>query len=230
MTTTAEVQSLARAYLNDLDDPAGDVYTDEVLLPFVNSAYRDTQRRLVENGVSVMIQENDIALNIGQTILSNGSSPSLPIGFIVPHDLREKATSVTGEKFQDMNKHVDGLPDVEQTQFLRMWEWRQNQVNFIGATREVTVKLRHEVQLANLTQLGPATNIVGINGAEEALALRTAVMAVRSRGVRAAAGDLQSEYLSEIKRMVRRNRKPEQRKSRRRKPYGLRNYYWQFRY
>lgn len=229
MTTTAEIQLLARAYLNDADIPAGDVYTDEVLLPFVNSAYRDTQRRLVENGVSVMISESDIDLNIGQTILSNGSSPSLPFGFIVPHDLREKATA-GGEKFQDMNKHVDGLPDVEQTQFLRMWEWRQNQVNFIGATRAVTVKLRHEIQLLNLTQLGPQTNIVGINGAEEALALRTAAIAVRSRGVRAAAGDLQVEYLSEIKRMVRRNRKPEQRKSRRRKPYGLRNYYWQFRY
>ncbi len=229
MTTTAEVQLLARAYLNDLDTPTGDVYTDAVLFPFVNSAYRDVQRRLVENGVSVMIVEEDIALNTLQTELSDTTTPSLPTGFIVPHSLREKATN-TPEKFQDMNKHVDGLPDVEQNDFLRMWEWRQNQINFIGATREMTVKLRHEKQLANLTQTGPNTDISQIRGAEEALALRIAAMAARSRGVRTEAGDLQGEYLSEINRMVRRNRKPEQRKSRRRKPYGLRNYYWQFRY
>lgn len=229
MTTVAEIQLLARAYLNDADIPAGDVYTDLVLFPFVNSAYRDTQRRLVENGVSVMIVEDDIDLNIGQTVLSDTTTPSLPTGFIVPHSVREKATG-TPEKFQDMNKHVDGLPDVEQNDFLRMWEWRQNQVNFIGATREVTIKLRHEKQLPNLTQAGPLTDVSQIRGAEEALALRTATLAIRSRGVRAAAGDLQAEYLSEMNRMIRRNRKPEQRKSRRRKPYGLRNYYWQFRY
>lgn len=227
LTTDAEL--LARAYLNDLDTPLGDVYTDAVLFPFVNSAYRDLQRRLVENGISVMLRETDLTIPSGTTVLNDGSTPPLPTGFIVPHSLREKPDGGT-EKFQQMQKHVSGLPDMDPDVNLNVWEWRDNAIQFVGATRDVVVKLRYEVQLDDLTQAGPGSNIVLIRGAEEALALRIAALAIRSRGVRAGAIDFQGEYMSEVLRMVRRNRKPEQRKSRRRRPYGFRNYYWQFRY
>ncbi len=226
---TTDAQALARAYLNDLDTPAGDVYTDPVLFPFVNSAYRDLQRRLVENGVSVMIRETDITIPTGFTVWNDLSSPPLPLGFIVPHSLRERPDN-SSEKFQQMQKHVSGLPDMDPDVNLGVWEWRDNAIQFVGATRDIVVKVRYEVQLDDLTQSGPTTNIVLIRGAEEALALRISALAVRSRGVRTESSDLQGEYLSEVTRMVRRNRKPEQRKSRRRKPYGFRNYYWQFRY
>lgn len=226
---TTDAQLLARAYLNDLDTPVGDVYTDAVLFPFVNSAYRDLQRRLVQNGVSVMIRETDLTIPTGTTVLDDLSTPPLPLGFIVPHSLREKPDN-SSEKFQQMQKHVSGLPDMDPDVNLNVWEWRDNAVQFVGATRDVIVKLRYEVQLDDLTQAGPNTNIVQIRGAEEALALRISAMASRSRGVRSESADLQSEYMLEVDRMVRRNRKPEQRKSRRRRPYGFRNYYWQFRY
>lgn len=226
---TTDAQLLARAYLNDLDTPLGDVYTDSVLFPFVNSAYRDLQRRLVQNGVSVMIRETDLTVLAGVTVLNDLSTPPLPVGFIVPHSLREKPDN-SSEKFQQMQKHVSGLPDMDQDVNMNVWEWRDNAIQFVGATRDIIIKVRYEVQLDDLTQAGPTTNIVLIRGAEEAISLRIAALAVRSRGVRAEAGDLQSEYLTEVDRMVRRNRKPEQRKSRRRRPYGFRNYYWQFRY
>ncbi|MCK5316537.1 MAG: hypothetical protein KAJ55_01415, partial [Anaerolineales bacterium] len=113
---------------------------------------------------------------------------------------------------------------------MNVWEWRDNAIQFVGATRDIVVKVRYEVQLDDLTQAGPGSNIVLIRGAEEAISLRIAAMAVRSRGVRTESIDFQVEYMGEVARMVRRNRKPEQRKSRRRRPYGFRNYYWQFRY
>jgi len=226
---TSDAQALARAYLNDLDTAAGDVYTDSVLFPFVNSAYRDLQRRMVENGVSVMLRETDLTVPAGTTVLTDLSTPPLPLGFIVPHSLREKPDN-SSEKFQQMQKHVSGLPDMDQDVNMNVWEWRDNAIQFVGATRDIVVKLRYEVQLDDLTQAGPTTNIVLIRGAEEALALRIAAMAVRSRGVRTESIDFQVEYMGEVARIVRRNRKPEQRKSRRRRPYGFRNYYWQFRY
>jgi len=225
---TTDAQLLARAYLNDLDTPVGDVYTDAVLFPFVQSSYRDLQRRLVQNGVSVMLRETDLTIPTGTLILNDGSTPPLPLGFIVPHSLREKPDN-SSEKFQQMQKHISGLPDMDQDVNLGVWEWRDNAIQFVGATRDIVVKLRYEVQLSDLTQAGPDSTIL-IRGAEEAISLRTAAMAVRSRGVRTEAGDFQSEYMLEVDRMVRRNRKPEQRKSRRRRPYGFRNYYWQFRY
>jgi len=226
---TTDAQLLARAYLNDLDTPLGDVYTDDVLFPFVQSSYRDLQRRLVENGISVMLRETDLTVPPGTTVLNDASTPPLPLGFIVPHSLRERPTGGV-EKFQQMQKHISGLPDMDQDVNLNVWEWRDNAIQFVGATREIEVKVRYEVQLDDLTQAGPTTNIILIRGAEEAISLRTAAMAVRSRGVRSEAGDFQAEYMLEVARMVRRNRKPEQRKSRRRRPYGFRNYYWQFRY
>ncbi len=226
---TSDAQLLARAYLNDLDTPVGDVYTDSVLFPFVNSAYRDLQRRLVENGVSVMLRETDLTVPALTTVLNDLSTPPLPLGFIVPHSLREKPDG-TSEKFQQMQKHVSGLPDMDQDVNMGVWEWRDNAIQFVGATRDIVVKIRYEVQLDDLTQAGPTTNIVLIRGAEEAISLRIAAMAVRSRGVRSESGDFQAEYMLEVQRMIRRNRKPEQRKSRRRRPYGFRNYYWQFRY
>lgn len=229
MALTTDIQLLARAYLNDLDTPLGDVYTDAVLLPFVQSAYRDLQHRMIEYGISVMIRETDLTVPAATTVLDDASTPPLPVGFIVPHSLREKMGS-GDTKFQEMSKHISGLPDIEPDVNLNMWEWRDNAIQFVGATEEVIVKVRYEVQLADLTQAGPGTNVVLIRGSEEALALRTAAMAVRSRGVRTGAVDFQGEYLTEVQRLVKRNRKPEQRKARRRRPYGFRNYYWQFRY
>lgn len=221
MADTSAIQTLARAYLNDADVAAGDVFLDAVLLPFVQSAYRDLQRRLAENGVSVLIFETDLDLATNVTVIDSGSTPALPTGFIVPHSLREKPTSGSN-KFQAMAKHVNGMPDIDPVDFLRIWEWRQGGIQMIGANTLVTVKVRYEKQLTDLTQSGNDATIQ-INGAEEALALRTALFAARSRGSRAGSSDLMQEYLSEVVRMVRRNRKPEQRRSRRRKPYGWRN-------
>jgi hypothetical protein len=69
-TTTAYSQAenaltLARALVND---SAGVVFTDTLLMPLLNSAYRSLQRELAENGVSVLVEQQDIELE------SNGST------------------------------------------------------------------------------------------------------------------------------------------------------------
>jgi hypothetical protein len=56
--TTAYAQAedaltLARALVNDT---AGVVFTDALLMPLLNSAYRGLQRELAENGVSVLVE------------------------------------------------------------------------------------------------------------------------------------------------------------------------------
>jgi hypothetical protein len=229
LSTTSDAQALARSYLNDADVAAGDVFLDAVLLPFVQSAYRHLQRQLAENGVATMVKESVLTVGASVIVISNtGTTPTLPTGFIVPFSCREKPTGST-EKYQRMSKHVNGLPDVDQTPNLKRWEWRDNSIHLVGATRSIDMLVRHEQQLTDLTQSGGDATVL-INGAEEALALRTAAMAARSRGVRAAAKDLNDEYFSEVKSMIRRNRKPEQRRSRRRKPYGHRTHYSQTRY
>jgi hypothetical protein len=71
--------NLARSLANDA---AGAVFSDTVLMPFLNSAYRALQRPLAEAGVSVLIAQVclDLPLTNGvtPTSLSDVSSPQLP--------------------------------------------------------------------------------------------------------------------------------------------------------
>src|ERR1017187_5990659 len=82
--------NLARALLND---SSGAVFTDTMLMPFLNSAYRGLQRELAEAGVSVLAEQQDIELDVNSgtgvtnTELSDVSSPQLPTGCLMPHML-----------------------------------------------------------------------------------------------------------------------------------------------
>ncbi|HXY79609.1 MAG TPA: hypothetical protein VEI08_03135, partial [Candidatus Bathyarchaeia archaeon] len=53
--------TLARALLND---SAAAVFTDTLLMPLLNSAYRGLQRELAENGVSVLAEQQDIEMDV----------------------------------------------------------------------------------------------------------------------------------------------------------------------
>ena len=87
VSTTAYSQAedalnLARALVND---SAGVVFTDTLLMPLLNSAYRGVQRELAENGVSVLVEQQELELELhsgtGATNLeiSDVSSPQLPL-------------------------------------------------------------------------------------------------------------------------------------------------------
>ena len=81
---------LARALVNDA---AGAVFTDTLLMPLLNSAYRGLQRELAENGVSVLAEQQDVALATDPTSgvtpieISDVSSPQLPTDCLAPHKL-----------------------------------------------------------------------------------------------------------------------------------------------
>ena len=105
--TTAYAQAedaltLARALVNDT---AGVVFTDSLLMPLLNSAYRGLQRELAENGVSVLVEQQDIELDVNSstgatnTELSDVSSPQLPTDCLMPHMLWERVAANTGDVF-----------------------------------------------------------------------------------------------------------------------------------
>src|SRR5271155_3765513 len=85
--------SLARALVNDT---AGVVFTDTLLMPLLNSAYRGLQRELAENGVSVLTEQQDIELELNSGTgatnqeISDVSSPQLPTDCLMPHVLWER--------------------------------------------------------------------------------------------------------------------------------------------
>jgi len=222
LSTTAYDQAesalnLTRALVNDA---AGSVFNDATLMPLLNSAYRALQRELAEAGVSVLVaQVNlDLPLTSGLTAteLSDTSTPQLPTDLMVPHQLWEQQTG-SGDLFVPLEKIVGGLPNLQPGTFLRMWEWREDTIQLLGATSEVTVRLRYEKVLP---QLVFGTDPILIRASNDALAYATAAVAARARGARALAADMQSTALEATQKLIERYIRPEQFKARRRKPYG----------
>lgn len=211
--------NLARSLANDA---AGVVFTDTVLMPFLNAAYRTLQRELAENGVTVLVGQADIDLpltdGLTPTVLSDSSSPQLPADCLAPHSLWEMVTGST-DIFLPMEKIVGGLPNFQPGAYLRMWEWLEDQINLIGATQAITVRIRYEKVLPTLVY---GTDLVQIRSSTDPLAYSTAAMAARSRGQRALAVDMASAAADATLKLIERYVRPEQYKARRRHPYGRR--------
>ena len=229
LPTTAYSQAedaltLARALVNDT---SGAVFTDTLLMPLLNSAYRGLQRELAENGVSVLMEQQDLELDqnvstgVTNTEISDVSSPQLPTDCLIPHALWERASANTGDVFVPMEKFTSGggMLNLQPSGYLRLWEWREDKINLIGATQSITVRVRYEKVLPVLT-LG--TDPVQIRSATDALGYATAALAARSRGARALAVDLLGAAQTAIENLINRYIRPEQTTGRRRKPYGYR--------
>jgi len=214
--------SLARALLNDT---AGAVFTDALLMPLLNSAYRGLQRELAENGVSVLIEQQDLDLEpdpasgITSTEISDASSPQLPSDCLMPHMLWERATPNTTDVFVPMEKFTSGgsMLNLQPSSYLRLWEWREDKINLIGATQAITVRMRYEKVLPELT-LG--TDPIQIRASIDPLAFASAALAARSRGARALAQDLLATAQMATENLIERYVRPEQTKGRRRRPYS----------
>jgi hypothetical protein len=224
VSTTAYDQAedalnLARSLANDA---AGAVFSDAVLMPFLNSAYRALQRQLAESGVSVLIAQVDLDLpltnGVTTTFLSDVSTPQLPTDLLAPHQLWEQATG-SCDIFTPMEKITGGLPNFQPGCYLRMWEWRTDTIQLIGATQEITVRLRYEKSLPAIV-LG--TDPLQIRSSIDPLAYAVAAMAARSRGAQALAADMFALAEASAEDLIERYVRPEQFKGRRRKPYGYR--------
>ncbi|MGC1660462.1 MAG: hypothetical protein WA737_10645, partial [Candidatus Acidiferrales bacterium] len=135
--------TLARALVNDT---SAAVFTDPLLMPLLNSAYRGLQRELAESGVSVLAEQQDIELDpdpvsgVTQTEISDTSDPQLPTDCLMPHMLWERASANTTDVFAPMEKFMSGggMLNLQPSVYLRLWEWREDKVNLIGATQSIT--------------------------------------------------------------------------------------------
>lgn len=224
VSTTAYDQAedslnLARSLANDA---AGAVFSDAVLLPFLNSAYRALQRELSESGVSVLVSQADVDLpltnGVTNTIISDVTTPQLPTDLLAPHQLLEQTTG-SSDIFTPMEKITGGLPNFQPGARLRMWEWREDAIQLVGATQETTVRIRYEKSLPAIV-LG--TDPLQIRSSIDPLAYAVAAMAARSRGAQALAADMFALAENAAEKLIERYVRPEQFKGRRRKPYGYR--------
>ena len=227
--TAGQITALVRSLLNDAQ---GNLFTDAVLLPYSNSAYRKVQRAIGNGGGGGFIQDDALLVVTAvpaadpsvQVSISDASAPpnQLPTDLLVPLKIWERANG-SSDDFADMvdlTRH-GGLPSREQGLTLGCWEWRADGLWFLGATQDTQIRLRYLKAYPDFTD---ATSPVLVRNAQEALAYGTAALAGWARGSPLAekwddaAGDaIEDLVVAAVRR--------EQQSVRRRKPFSSRSGY-----
>ena len=225
--TAGQITALVRSLLNDSQ---GNLFTDAVLLPYANSAYRKVQRALGNSGAGGFLSD-DVLLVVPavtapdaslQISITDATAPpnQLPTDLLVPLKLWERPEGSSDDftEMVDLSRH-GGLPSRPQDLTLSVWEWRADGIYFIGATQDTQIRLRYLKAYPDLTD---ATSPVLVRNAQEAIAYATAALAGWARGSPlsekwdAAASDAIEDLVSAA---VRR----EQQSSHRRRPFSSRS-------
>lgn len=133
MSTAAAALDSARVYLNDVGKQ---IWTDAVLLPYLKEAHKDLLLVLFLNGIPV-IREKSAAINVA----ANALTLTLPGDLLEPIWLKERAQG-SSDDWIPMTE-VEFEPDRNKDIALRYWAWREEAINFVGATTNREVLLRY---------------------------------------------------------------------------------------
>src|SRR5690242_14359729 len=157
--TAGQITSLVRSLLNDSQ---GNLFTDTILLPYANSAYRKVQRSLGNAGGGGFIQDDvllvvpavaqtDTSLQVSVTD-ATASPNQLPTDLLVPVKIWERPNGSTQDFLEmvDLTQH-GGLPSRVQDVTLSVWEWRADGIYFLGATQDTQIRLRYLKAYPDLT-------------------------------------------------------------------------------
>lgn len=185
---------LARSCLND---PAANLFSDAVLLPYLNSVYRQVQRALSVAGDENFINDNVIVHlaaitapdpSLQTSLTDNGydngtivaNPPQLPIDLLEPTKLEERPTG-TNQDFVEMTDLTSGggLPSIPQSSTLNVWEWRTDGIYFLGAMVQIDVRIRYK---RAYPEIASATDPLLKRQSADCIAFNTAAMAAMARG------------------------------------------------
>lgn len=162
--TVADINTYVQFLMNDA---SGTVYTAAVILPALKIANDDLQAELLDNDIRYLDEEaseQDIAA--GAVVLT-----SIPADMVEPIEISERATTDTLLSDYVPMDRVNPLPDIEQSEKLRVWEWREQAVKFLGATAARGIRLRYRKLI---TALANDASTIDMQYAKNFLAYQTA--------------------------------------------------------
>lgn len=172
MATAQAALDSARTYLNDQGQQ---IWTNTILLPFLVEAHKDLLLALLLNGIPVL-REKSAAINVTAV---TGVTLTLPTDLVEPISLKERPQTSTNITDYVRMEEKEFEPDTPQTDSLRYWCWREEAINFVGATTARTVLLRYWKSLTTITA---TTTTLGFLLAEVFLGPQTAAYAANSVG------------------------------------------------
>jgi len=171
------------------------------LMPYLNSCYRTIRRKLTVIGDETFTYDN-IIITIPkiaaadpsvQVVVNDATAPpnNLPFNLIEPDKLWERITGSSDQfvEMVDMTGH-GGLPSRPQdTTRLSIWEWRTDDLVFLGCLSNVDVRMRYKAALPDLIS---GADTILTRDILDTLALLTAAEAAGARG-----SPLGPQYLTE---------------------------------
>lgn len=209
-TLASDVMDRSRAVLNDV---AKDLYTNEVLLPYLKIANDDLSDELVDNGATVQKEVSvDIVLPTPSKVLT------LPDNIIVPIEVFEKDPSQDDSYYRKVDQRTF-LPNDTPGNELCYWSWREQAVTFPGAIANKLVRLRY---YRLITSLDGENSPVELSHALNYLAYHTAALAAEHIGQnRPKAIDLEGQALIKLNKLIKKEVKQSQSKPIRRRPFKI---------
>lgn len=168
----------------------GAVYTDTVLMPYVNMMYQTLGRKLetigdptyIVDGVELVVAKVAGPDPSVQVVVNDATAApnQLPTNLLKPLKIWERQNGSTDE-FTEMTNLTEngGLPSREQATTLGVWEWRQDGLYFVGATVDTQIRIRFEAYFADLVD---GTSSMLLRNSREQIATPAAIVAAESRG------------------------------------------------
>lgn len=156
----------------------GDVYTDAVLTPLVQSAYTEAQFRLQQAGSKSLIKTDTLTLAAGDTEFTDTSDPALFSDFLAPRKLYQKIAGSTNKYF-DMGEPCNEIPDIPASTYVQYWTWQQDGLYFSEATADLDIKIRYT---ESLPRISDADSQLLLRGIGESVGYYGAFIAAQSRG------------------------------------------------
>lgn len=183
----------------------GKKYTDAVLMPHVNSAYRGLQRALKATGATEFkVDESFLTIPAlsgmdasaqvqvsytGMVIKSDSQNPptfvvpptgALPQDMLVPLKIWERQTG-SADQFVPMSDMTStgGLPSISQGMRLGVWEWIGDSIALVGSQQTNDLRIRYERVYPALSD---GSSQVLVLNSEDYHAFTVAAMVAKSRG------------------------------------------------
>lgn len=177
----SDIVARVQALVNDT--PAA-VYTQAVLLPYINTAQDEVAAALRNHGVAfTKFRSSVLTVTAGTTSLYIGSSPTLPTNLVEPITMWERPSGGAEQDFYPMFG-PSTLPNYGQNQTLTYWDYYQDATNgptilTLGATTNREVRIDY---YGDLTSFASSGDKLLIYGAQNVVAYRTASLVCLSRG------------------------------------------------
>jgi hypothetical protein len=190
----------------------GQIFTDNAALspfvqPMLNASIREVYRELRNVGAPTLLKDNVLIEGLTpingpqglglcdpsiQVFLSYGGyfdgstinpALTLPSDLLYPELVYERQTG-TNNPFVKMRRAQEGLPSRPQYPTLAEWEWRQDNIWFVGSTQMRDVRLRYYCALPQFFSptLDFSSTYVPVLDSIDAIALKTATKYARMLG------------------------------------------------